>query len=125
MQRPAPYAEQTDTTRPRDASGLPDDGGLGDHGGDHVGVHVGRRAAVLEVALAVLLRLATHAHRRATVGDSLQRHKQQQLAGTRVSAILHGTAVAQLGTGEKRTQLKVLMSAVSCLPVSRRSLPSP
>jgi hypothetical protein len=75
MQRPAPYAEQTDTTRPRGASGLPDDGGLGDHGGDHVGVHVGRRPAVLEVALAVLLRLAAHAHRRATVGDSLQRHK--------------------------------------------------
>lgn len=53
------------------ASGLPDDGGLGDHGGHHVGVHVGRRPAVLEVALAVLLRLPAHAHRRATVGHSL------------------------------------------------------
>jgi hypothetical protein len=34
---------------------VPEDGGVGDHGGDDVGVHVGRRPAVLEVALAVLL----------------------------------------------------------------------
>ena len=49
MQRPAPYAEQTDTTRPRGASVLPDDGGLGDHGVDHVAVHVGRLPAGLGV----------------------------------------------------------------------------
>jgi hypothetical protein len=54
-------------------SGLPGDGGLGDHGGHHVGVHVGRRPAVLEVALAVLLRLATHAHGSATVRHTLHR----------------------------------------------------
>jgi hypothetical protein len=52
------------------ASGLPDDGGLGDHGGDDVRVHVGRRPAILEVALAVLLRLPADADRGAAVGNS-------------------------------------------------------
>jgi hypothetical protein len=50
---------------------VPQDGGLGDHGGDDVGVHVGRRPAVLEVALAVLLRVAAHADGRAAVRDAL------------------------------------------------------
>jgi hypothetical protein len=54
------------------ASGLPQEGGVGDHGGHDVGVHVGRRPAVLKVALAVLLRLAADTDRRATVGDTLQ-----------------------------------------------------
>lgn len=59
--------------RQKAASGLPDDGGLGDHGGDDVRVHVGRRPAILEVALAVLLRLPADADRGAAVGNSLQK----------------------------------------------------
>jgi hypothetical protein len=51
---------------------VPQDGGLGDHGGDDVGVHVGRRPAVLEVALALLLRVAPNADGRAAVRNALQ-----------------------------------------------------
>lgn len=51
---------------------LPQEGGLGDHAGDDVGVHVGRRPAVLEVALAFLLRVAPHTDGRAAVRNALR-----------------------------------------------------
>jgi len=107
-----------------DASGLPEDGGVGDHGGHHVGVHVGRRPAVLEVALAVLLCLPAHAHRRATVGHSLHDTNTNNSWHTDFADSPRCRS-SRIGRNEGRTQLKVLMSAVSCLPVRRRSLPSP
>lgn len=54
------------------AADLPEDGGLGDHGGDDIGIHVGRRPPVLEVALAFLLGVAAHPHRRAAVRHALE-----------------------------------------------------
>nr|GMD00700.1 hypothetical protein Iba_chr05fCG0380 [Ipomoea batatas] len=48
------------------------DGGLCNHGGNNVRIHVGSRPSVLEVALAVFLRVPAHTNRRPSVCHSLK-----------------------------------------------------
>ncbi len=58
---------------------LPQQRGLGDHAGDDVWVHVGRRPPVLEVPLALLLRVAPHADGRAAVRHALHARTQKKV----------------------------------------------
>lgn len=101
---------------------LPQDGGLRDHGSHHIWIHVGSRPSVLKIPFPCLLCVSAYSDGCPSVCDALSNNPTLNIR----FVFQELTELnSQLEFFFFFTHKNVLMSAVSCRPVSLRSLPSP
>lgn len=111
-------------------SWLPKDGSFCNHGSDCVRIHVRGRPSVFKIPFAQFLGVSPDSDRSSSVRNALCQTRISfdftldiylfQLKGVCITIVLKFQLSNCLFTHKK-----VLMSAVSCRPVRRRSLPSP
>lgn len=107
--------------RPFVCSRFPEDGGFCNHGSNNIRIHVRSWSPILKIPFSFLLCVTSNTNRRAAVSNSLQKHHYCRNIVSRI----YKSSSSSSSKKHFITHKNVLMSAVSCLPVSRRSFPSP